>query len=157
MVDHGLCHGCIEYVAEVLVVVVDIGAESLAGVRVVCTVERVVDVRIGEIVVLSGHEEEELVLDDRTADGETVGLGHLLLVLCAVLDIGSRGGTDEILVEEVGICRTLEGVGTRLGDGVDRTSGETGLTDVERSDYNLDFLNRVKRDRVGACLASVGT
>ena len=156
MVNHGLGHGGIEDVAQVLAVVDDVGAEGLLGVRIVCSVERVVDIRIGEIVVLTRNEVEEFVLDDRTAHCETVGLGELLLVLCAVLDILARSGTDEVLVEEVGICRPLHGVGTGLGDGVDCSSGETGLAYVERSNYNLDFLDGVKGDRIGSCLATVG-
>ena len=46
----------------------------------------------------------------------------------------------------INIGGSLEGVGTRLGDGVHATSDEIGLTDIVRRDHNLKFLDRVDGD-----------
>ena len=99
--------------------------------------------------ILGVHEEEELVLDDGAAEGETVsgaavlfaGTGDLLTV---------HGVTLQVLVLVIYISRTLEGVGTGLGDGVHTTADEVGLTNVVGADHNLHFLNGVDGDRVAA-------
>ena len=49
-------------------------------------------------------------------------------------------------MEDVG--RALEGVRTRLGDGVHATADEVGLTHVVRSNDHLHFLNSLNRNRV---------
>ena len=128
-------------------------------------VGRGIDVRPGILVVLAAQEEEELVLDDRAADGETESLGELLLVLgpfairIEILHLFLVAGrrTDHILVGVIGIDRTLDRVRTGLGDGVDGTARETGLAHVERGDDNLDFFDGIQGDRIGIRLAAVGT
>ena len=129
------------------------------------TVGRGVDVRTGVFVIFTAQEEEQLVLDDRAADGETEGLGELLLILGAlavgieVLDLllVARGRADQFLVGVVRVGGTFDGIGTGLGDGVDRTAREAGLAHVERCHDDLDFFDGVQGDRVGVGLAAVGT
>ena len=46
-------------------------------------------------------------------------------------------------------------MGTGLGDSVDTTAYEVGLTNIIRSDDELDFLESVERNR-GAAAGEVG-
>ena len=104
------------------------------------------------LVILATHEEEELVLHQRAAEGETVGLSALLGILLA------RGTlTHEVVVTEVGVGRTAERVGTRLGYGVDTAARETALANVIGGDYNLNLLDGLHRDGVGRGLTAVGS
>ena len=56
--------------------------------------------------------------------------------------------TAQVLVTVVDVGRALEGVGTRLGDGVDTTTDEVGLTHIEGCNNHLYFLDGIKRDGV---------
>ena len=140
-------------------------AVQLEVVLLIGVVGRRVNVRPGVLVVLAAQEEEELVLDDRTAHRETEGLGELLLVLgpfavrIEILHLFLVAGrrTDHVLVGVVGIDRTLDRVRTGLGDGVDGTARETGLAHVERRHDDLDLFDGIQGDRVGVRLAAVGT
>ena len=55
----------------------------------------------------------------------------------------------------VSVNGALEGVGTGLGDGVDTTAHEVGLTDIVRSNNQLDFLDSIQGDG-GATAGEVG-
>ena len=116
----------------------------------------IVNAGVALVEVFSAHEDEELVLDDGGAYGETDGLGGLGLIFLALFHI-ARSGSDEVLVVVVAIDATLHLVGTGLGDRVDCASGESALTYVERSDYHLDFIDGVKGYGVCAGLAAVGS
>ncbi len=50
----------------------------------------------------------------------------------------------------IDIRATLEGISTRLGDGVHAATDEVGLTHVERSHHNLQLLDGIERDGVAA-------
>ena len=93
------------------------------------------------------HEEEQLVLDDRTTKGETVGSGlRLLTGTCNLLTLNSI--TLHVLILVVDVGTSLEGVRTRLGNGVHTTTNEVGLTNIIRRNHNLKFLNGIDRNRV---------
>ena len=102
--------------------------------------------------VLAVEEEEELVLDDGTADGradgvvERLGLGNFLTghVVAA-----------EFLGGVVIVGAGVELVRAGLGHGVDRTALETALAHVEGRDVDRHLLDRVEGDR-GAAGRQVG-
>ena len=48
----------------------------------------------------------------------------------------------------IDVGTTLEGVRTRLRDGVHTTTDEVGLTDIEGRDHHLHFLNGIDRNRI---------
>ena len=104
--------------------------------------------------VFTAQEEEELVLDDRAADGAAIDR--------AVGVVAGRGlAADGLAAAPVGVLvirvsRRPEGVGTGLGDGVDTAADEVGLADVVRGNDDLDFLDGVEgnwhaaaRERLG--------
>ncbi len=94
-------------------------------------------------------EEEEFVLHDGAAEGETVG-GAAVLVAGAGDLLSVHGVTLHVLVLVVDVGGTLEGVGTGLGDGVHAAADEVGLANVVGADHNLQFLDGVDGDGVAA-------
>src|SRR5215471_18240292 len=48
----------------------------------------------------------------------------------------------------------MESVGAFLGNGVDQSSSEPPLANVEWGNQDLVFTNRFHRDRLGICLAA---
>ena len=159
--EHRVGHRRVEDVAVVDVVPDHVLAQ---GPVLVAPERRGIGVGIGLGEVFGAREEEELVLDDRGAEGETVGLVQLVLILLALRQVPvvlhllrrAGGGADQVLVEEVGVEGTLDLVGTGLRDGVDGAAGEAGLAHVEGRDHDLYLLDGVQRNRVGARLAAVG-
>ena len=100
------------------------------------------------------HEEEELVLHDRATEGEAVDEVGLRLAVAQIL--APELVATESLVGVIGVGRTLEGVGTGLGDGVDAAAHEVGLTDVIGSHDQLDLLDGVEGNRGAAAREGVG-
>ena len=92
-------------------------------------------------------EEEQLVLDDRSTQRETIGRGAVFLA-GAIDRLVIDGITLHVLVLVVDVSRTLESVGTRLRDGVHTTTDEVGLTHVVRRNHHLQLLNGIDRDRI---------
>ena len=109
--------------------------------------------RCGDIFAL--HEEEQLILDDRTAEGTAVCGRAVGLAGTGDFGLVNRV-TAHVLIAVVDVGRTLEGVGTALGDGVDAAADEVGLTHVKRCNHHLQLLNGVDGDRVAAT-GQVGT
>ena len=105
--------------------------------------------------LLEVGEEEELVLDDRAAQGEAVG-GVAVPVAGAADLLAVHGVAAEVLVAVIDVGRALEGVGTGLGDGVDAAADEVGLADIIRGDHHLHLLDGVDGDRVAAAGQAVG-
>ena len=91
-------------------------------------------------------EEEELVLDDGTAECEAIHL-FLTRVGLRVLDT-VYAVTVHVLVGVVEVGRTFEGVCTRLGHSVDTTANEVGLANIEWSNHHLYLVNGIHRDGV---------
>ena len=92
-------------------------------------------------------KEEELVLHDRTAQGEAVGG----LALRRALEVHPvHPVAVHVLVLVIGVGRSPERVRTGLGDGVDTAADEVGLADVIRGHHDLDFLDGVDGNRVAA-------
>ena len=109
-VNHSLCHSSIE-----ILVVNPVDTDRLAefeSVLLVAAVGRIIDVRIILAVIFTAGKDEEFVLDDRSSDSETVGLGVLLIVFYPFRNILSRCCSDEVLIVVVCISRTFHGVGT---------------------------------------------
>ena len=160
--EDGIGQGRVEDVAELHALVLDRLAERTV---LVAVQGRGIGVGVGLGEVLAAGEEEELVLDQRSADGETIGLVQLMRVFGTLGQVpvvqhllgAARRGADQVFVEEMGIERTLDLIGTGLGDGVDRTARETALAYVEGGDHDLDLLDGIEGDRVGARLAAVGS
>ena len=119
-------------------------------------------VRIGRMLIVAGtptvdhrggllhfavDEEEELILDYGTAKGQAIdgvlillaGTGNLLTVDSIAL---------HVLILMIDVCRTFEGVRTRLRNGVHATTDEVGLAHVEGRDDHLHFLDSIDRDGV---------
>ena len=100
------------------------------------------------IDILEVHEEEELVLHDRAAEGHAVGglpvdlAGSQFLFIHAV--------SVHVLVLVVHVGRSLELVRTGLGDRVHAAADEVRLADVERGDHHLHFLDGVDGNRGAA-------
>ena len=104
--------------------------------------------RVGRVLILSVDEEEELVFDDRSAEREAVRLGAFASAVAEVVTVD--GVPAQALVAVVGVGRTLEGVRTRLGDGVDAAAHEVRLAHIEGRYNHLKLLDSVERDRVTA-------
>ena len=100
---------------------------------------------------LLGHltvdKEEELVLDDGTAQGHTVGR-HLEFLACLTNLRTLDCVTAHILVAVEEVSASAEGVGTTLGDGVQATTDKVGLTHIVGRDNNLHLLDGLDRNRV---------
>ena len=92
-------------------------------------------------------EEEELVLQDRTAECEAVGCLRVLGT-CAGDGLTVDSIATQVLVLVIDVGTALEGVGTRLRDSVDATTDEVCLTNVEGRDDHLHLLDGFKRDGV---------
>ena len=75
------------------------------------------------------HEEEQLVLDDGTAQREAVGSLGLIGTCSQVLAVDAV--TAHVLVAVIGIGSTSERVRTTLGDGIDAAADEVRLAHVE--------------------------
>ena len=96
---------------------------------------------------LGVDEEEQLVLDDRAAQGEAVrGLAFRGTLEVHAVDAVAV----HVLVLVIGISRPLERVRTGLRDGVDTAADEVRLTDVVRGHDHLHFLDGVDGNRVAA-------
>ena len=96
------------------------------------------------LLLFERTEEEQLVLDDRAAEGDA--RGAVLVVAFPALTGGvvadhARG----VLVDEV--RRAVEVVGARLGDGVDRRAHAAARGHVVVGGGDVVFLDRVLRDR----------
>ena len=100
-------------------------------------------------------EEEELVLQDRAAEGETVG-GLLVLGTCAADLLALDGVTTHVLVAVVDVGCAAEGVRTRLRDGIHTTTDEVGLANVVGRNHHLQFLDSIERDGVATTRKLVG-
>ncbi len=98
---------------------------------------------------LTVYEEEQFILEDRTAERHTVNslpvsgtcAGNLLLL---------NSVTTHILVLVIDVSRTLESVSTRLSDSVDTTTDEVSLADIIRRNNDLQLLDSIDRNRVAA-------
>ena len=92
-----------------------------------------------------------------TTQGDT----HVVLSLLLILRRITRSiqirilDTDEVLVVAIVIGRTVELVGTALGDGIDGTTGETALSHIERSYRYLNLLDGLHRYRLSTRLTAV--
>ena len=107
------------------------------------------------LLVFVRGKEEQFVFHDRSTEREAVSLCcligelHLLvqeLVVAAIqvlVGVISKGGSSEF-------------VGTRLCNGIDCTTRESTLANVERRHGDLDLVDGVERNGVGARLATVG-
>ena len=118
-----------------------------------------IEIRIFLVGALIVGEEEELVLDDWSSEGDTHVILSLLLILWRItraIEVRILG-TDEVLVVAIVVSRTVELIGTALGDGVDGTSGESALAHIERSHGNLNLLDGLHRYRLSTCLTAVVT
>ena len=131
----------------------------LLGIHLRVTGIHAIEVRIFLVGTLVVGEEEEFVLDDRSTQGNT----HVILSLLLILRRITRSiqirilGTDEVLVVAIVIGRTVELVGTALGDGIDGTTGETALSHIERSYRHLNLLDGLHRYRLSTRLTAVIT
>ena len=97
--------------------------------------------------VFGVDEEEQLVLDDGAAHGESDRvIQEVGLVQVFAFHLVAADGLGGVVVIDGGV----EVVGTALGDGVDRTAGKAGVTDVERGDVHAHLLDGVQGDRASA-------
>ena len=123
------------------------GGRPLAQ-RAVQAVGRVCADAVGALV-LGGDEEEQLVLDDRAADGEAAGpVVGIALVLVAGVAAGQPAGIANQLacIAIYVIHRTVELVGTRLGHGVDVGADSVG-GDIEVGGGDVVLGDGVRRNR----------
>ena len=96
----------------------------------------------GDVIVdFCIDEEEELVAQDRTTEGESVGIG--MPVIYGKVGI-THAGSLQRGTGEIGIEGTPELVGSALGDSIDTTTGETALTHVIRRDGDGHLFEGIK-------------
>ena len=98
--------------------------------------------------VLTVGEEEELILNDRTTEGEAEGILILLVELLAVLNVLTRSRAEEVLIVVIVVDRSVEDVRPRLGDRVHPTTREARLTDVEGCDDDLKSIDGLQRNSI---------
>ena len=92
-------------------------------------------------------EEEQFVLDDRSAQGEAVRG----LALRGTLEVDTVNPVAvHVLVLVIDIGRTLERVRAGLGDSVDTAADEVRLTDIIRGHDDLHFLDGIDGNRIAA-------
>ena len=94
------------------------------------------------------YEEEQFVLDDRTAQREAVGSLGLVGTCSQVLAVDAV--TAHVLVAVIGIGSTSERVRTTLGNGVDAAAYEVRLAHVEGSHHYLHLFDGIHGDGVAA-------
>ena len=107
--------------------------------------------RVDVALVLEVHEVEQLVSQDGTADADAdrvvQGLAEFqTLREVAEFVLHTILGAHETVVVVVVIDADMGGVGTALGDGVDGTTGEAAVTDIERRDVDGHGLESIQRD-----------
>ncbi|CRD47817.1 hypothetical protein BN1263170055 [Stenotrophomonas indicatrix] len=89
-------------------------------------------------------EEEQLVLDDRAAEGHAVGLFVIKTVEADIVQVLA----DHVLVAVRVIHGAAEVVGTRLGHRIDHRARTAGNGGVVVGDVDVDFLDRIHRHRL---------
>ena len=92
--------------------------------------------------LLEVGKEEQPVLDDRAAQGEAIGCLTVLVASTTEL-LSTHGIALHVLVLVIDVGRALEGVRTRLGDGIDTTAHEVSLTNVIRRNDYLELLDGI--------------
>ena len=108
----------------------------------------------GRCLVLGIGEEEQLVLDDGTADGGTV-CGASVAVASTGNNLSVNCIATHVLVVMVHIGCTLEFVRTGLGYGIDTATDEIGLANIKGRDDNLQFLDCIDGNRAAATRETV--
>ena len=104
--------------------------------------------RRGVPLALEVGEHEELVPDDRGADAESERVvPHLAQRQFAAVVLVAL----ELVALGVEVGRDLQVVGSRLGDGVDRSARESALAHVEGGYRHRHLLQRVERNGRTAC------
>src|SRR5262249_2853636 len=93
----------------------------------------------GTLVV---EKAEQSVLEDRTAE-VSAELVLIVLRLGEIVGIGDEVGGIEVLVSQVFICHTVEGVGATLGVDRNSSAGTSAIFGRIRVRYYIEFLNRV--------------
>ena len=96
--------------------------------------------QVGAVEHFNRCEEEQLVLDDRTAKIEAVtsfGIGACVdrVALERITAQAVTGVVIESAAEEI--------VGTRLDNGIDVTSRETAVDNIERCELDRDLVDRI--------------
>ena len=125
----------------------DVGRGGVAGGDRTIERGRAVGQRVGRLGLFVGHEEEQTVADDRTAEGRAPGLG--------LERVGVREAAEPVqltcgghaLVGEFIEQRTPERVRARLGHGVQVAARELVVLDAVGRDVHFEGFKRVDRDR----------
>ena len=103
---------------------------------------------LGLRIVFIGGEEEQFVLDDRAANGETPGLFFEGTEIGVIAGRAIEALADGVVVAIDVSQAAVELVGAGFGDGIDVGAGVTFLGYVVVGDIEIDFLDRVDRDRL---------
>ena len=105
------------------------------------------------ILVLAVKEEEELILDNRSAKAQAKGavmpLGYGQPVVTNLLTLQVGTGQE-------GIGHTLKGVGTTLGNRIHTTASKTTLTHIVRRNRNGHLIECLERDGSAATRQRTG-
>ena len=117
---------------------------------------------VGIVVFLIGalivSKEEQLVLNDGTTQSNTPGvIGHSAIVLRVVTIMHNIAVANQVAILEISVDASVEVVGTRLGDSVDRTTSEARLTDIERSNTHLQLVDGLHGEGLCTSLSTVCT
>src|SRR5690606_6517563 len=110
--------------------------------------------RGGTGVLLVVGEEEQLVLHDRAADGGTVG--DLVVEAGEVGGVALQARTHHVLVAVGRVHAARQASGTGLRHGVNDGTGATEDGGVVVGQVDVDFLDRVHRDRLALGREVVG-
>ena len=94
------------------------------------------------LLVLIVSKEEQLILNNRAAQGETIDGLTVFSSRTEILTVNLI--TAHVLVAEISIGSTLEGICTRLSNSINATTNEVSLTNIVRSNNYLNFLNSIQ-------------
>ena len=113
MLEHCFSHFGIENISKILTVDNNIILKSDS---VINTIFRIVDVRTCFLIILTAHEQEQFILDNRSADSKAISLGKLRIIFSSfysfIFGEFARSLSDKVLIIEIGVESSLYSVGS---------------------------------------------
>ena len=109
---------------------------------------------LGVLLMIPCHEEVQAVFDDRSTQRETILIGGEIRGTFVAEDVVLAG---EPVGAEIGECRTLEGVGTRLGYGVDESATRTAVGYIVGIGYHLELSHGLHGHGVRTAFSCIGS
>ena len=107
---------------------------------------------LGVLLMIPCHEEMQAVFDDRSTQRETILIGREIRGTLVAEDVVLAG---EPVGAEIGECRTLEGVGTRLG--VNESATCTAIGYIIGIGYHLKLSHGLHGHGVRTAFSGIGS